>query len=240
MTRINQKGPKNRETKRRTSQSFSKTSRPKTDSTPNKKSFLSKIKQSPSALLNYRPSKGAYLLLLAIGLVLLASYKKEWFIAATVNNTPVSNLELQQRLNKQYREQVLTQMINEKILLNEAGKKGVTISNKELDNKVAEVETKVGGSKMLDSLLSSQGQNRDSFRQQLKFQLIIEKIYDGEATVSAQEVEKFITENKDRLQATDSAGQQKEAQDLLKQEKLSQIFAEKFQQLKQQAKIRIF
>lgn len=211
-----------------------------TDSTSNKKGISSQITNLPSAITSYRPSKGAYLLLLAIGLVLLASYKKEWFVAATVNNSPVSNLELQQRLNKQYREQVLTQMINEKILLDEANKKGINISSQELDTKVAEVETKVGGPQMLDNLLSSQGQNRDSFREQLKFQIIIEKMYASEASVSAEEVKKFITENKDSLQASDSAGQEKEAQELLKQEKLSQSFGNKFQQLKEQANIKIF
>ncbi len=71
-------------------------------------------------------------------------------------------------------------------------------------------------------------------------QLAITKLYDKEATVSAEEVSKFIETNKDQLKATDSAGQEKEAYDNLKQQKLSQIFSQKFQQLKQKANIKIF
>lgn len=208
--------------------------------------FSSKIKGfkpqniSLKSITSYRPSKAAYILLLAIGLLLLASYKKNWFVAATVNNAPVSNFELQSRLNKLYREQVLTQMINEKILLSEARKNGITVSDADIDNKVKEVETKVGGAQSLDSLLSSQGQTKESFRDQLKFQIIIEKMYAKDATVSAEEVKTYVEQNKDQLQATNSAGQEKEAQEALQQDKLSKTFSEKFQQLKQSAQIRIF
>ena len=63
---------------------------------------------------------------------------------------------------------------------------------------------------------------------------------EDEATVSAEEVNQFISSNKNYLKATDSAGQIKEAGDSLKQQKLSQIFSQKFQDLKQKASVKIF
>lgn len=189
---------------------------------------------------SYRPVRRDYLLLLILGLILLAVFKKSWFIAATVNGTPITNLELISKMNDQYRQQTLNQLINEKVILEEAKKKNIVVDNNQINDKVSELEKSVGGAQVLDSLLSQQGQSRDSLRQQLRVQLIIEKLYQNEATVSAEEVNNFITQNAAALQATDSAGQIQEATNLLKQQKLSEIFSQKFQELRQIANIKIF
>lgn len=193
-----------------------------------------------SSLKNFRSSKKFYLILILAGLILLFIYKKSWIVAATVNGSPITNLELQQRLNKQFRTQTLTQMINEKIILSEAAKNNAIATDAEVNKKISEIEASVGGAQSLDALLAQQGQTRDSIRQQIRLQLSIEKLYANEASVSADEVNKFIEQNKDQLRATDSAGQQKEAYDNIRSQKLSQIFSQKFQDLRQKAKIQIF
>lgn len=189
---------------------------------------------------NFHRTKKFYLILAIIALVLLGIYKKNLFIAAMVNGTPITNLELQMKLNKQFRTQTLTQLINEKIILNEAMKKNAVASEAEVDSKIAEIEKSVGGKESFNSLLSQQGQTRESIRQQIRLQLSIEKLYASEASVSADEVAKFIEQNKDQLRASDSAGQEKEATELIRSQKLSQIFSQKFQELRQKAKIQIF
>lgn len=194
----------------------------------------------PDKLTNYRPSKRDCLIILVAGLLLLGVYKKSWFIAATVNGMPITNLELQEKLNLQFRSQTLTQMINEKVILHEARKNNATPTPEEIDKKIAELEASVGGGQVLDNLLSQQGQTKTTLKDQIRVQLAITKLYEKEATISADEVTKFIEQNKESLKATDSAQQQKEATDTLKQQKLSQIFNQKFQELKQKAKIQIF
>lgn len=189
---------------------------------------------------NFRSSKKFYVVLIIVGLVLLANFKKGWFIAAMVNGSPVTNLELQMKLNQQFRSQTLNQLINEKIILGEAAKNNAVVEDAEINNKIQEIEASVGGTKAMDEILSSQGQDRNSIKNQIRLQLSIEKLYSKEATVSALEVDKFLETNKSQLRATDSAKQAKEADDLLKQQKLSQIFNEKFQSLRQSAKISIF
>lgn len=191
-------------------------------------------------VINFRKSKIFYIVLVAAAFGLLVIYKKSWIIAATVNSSPISNLELQMRLNQQFRTQTLNQLINEKIIFDEAAKNNVAVSNTEVDKKISEIEAGVGGAQSLDAMLSQQGQNRRSIRQQIKLQIVIEKLYTKEATVSAEEVSKFIEENKEQLRATDSASQKKEAEDAIKNQKLSQIFSQKFQNLRQKAKISIF
>lgn len=189
---------------------------------------------------NFRSSKKFYLILIIVGVLLLAFYKKDLFIAAMVNGSPITNLDLQLRLNKQFRSQTLNQMINEKIILDEAAKNNAIASEDEVNRKISEIEVSVGGAEALNTLLTQQGQTRESIKQQIKLQLAIEKLYAKEATISAQEVDKFLETSRETLRATDSASQQKEAKELLKQQKLSQIFNQKFTELRQQAKIQIF
>jgi len=193
-----------------------------------------------SAVRNYRPRPSVYIGAAIIGLSILAVTNKSLFVAATINGSPVSNLELQSRLNTQFRQQVLNEMINEKIILDEAKSKKIIVQKSEIDNQVTELEGNMGGKDALDNILNMQGQTRGQLRDQIKIRLLAEKMYGAEATVSAEEVDQFITENKDQLQSTEPAEQIKEAREILEQQKLSQIFSTKFQELKQAAQIKVF
>jgi hypothetical protein len=194
----------------------------------------------PSKIKAFRTSKTFYLIVLALGLALLVMIKKSWFVAALVNGAPVTNLELQSKLNDQFRTQTLNQLINEKIIMSEAQKNGTIPTEQEVDAKIAELETSVGGKDTLDSLLTQQSQTRSQLRDQIRVQLAITKLYSKEATVSSEEIAKFIEENRENLKATDSAQQEKEAEETIKNQKLSQLFSQKFQDLRQKAKIQIF
>lgn len=189
---------------------------------------------------NFRSSKSFYIILIVVGLLALAVYKKSWFVAAMVNGSPITNLELQSRLNQQARTQTLNQLIDEKIILSEAAKNNVIVSEGDVNGKISEIETSVGGAQALDAMLTQQGQDRNSIRQLIKLRLIVEKLYEKDATVSAEEVSKFIEQNKEQMRATDSAAQEKEAYDAIKSQKLNQVSGQKFQDLKQKAKVQIF
>lgn len=192
------------------------------------------------SLKDFKSSKTTWAVILIIGILILGLYKKSLFVAALVNGSPITNLELQMKLNEQFRTQTLNELVNEKILLDEAKKSNNIPSEQEVDKKVSELETQVGGKDALNTLLSQQGQTLSGLRDQVKLQLVISKLYDKEATVSADEVAKFIEQNGSTLQSTDSAKQKEEAANLLKQQKLTQIFNQKFQDLRAKAKIQIF
>ena len=194
----------------------------------------------PEVINKFKTSKTFYVVILVIGIALLYTFKESWFIAATVNGVPITNLELQTKLNEQFKTQTLTQMINEKIIMSEASKNNAVPTQQEIDAKIAELETSVGGKSTLDSLLTQQGQTRTSLVDQIRVQLAITKLYTNEATVSADEVTKYIQDNGQSMKASDSAGQQKEAMDALKNQKLSQIFSQKFQELSKNAVIQKF
>lgn len=188
----------------------------------------------------FLPSKKVLLIIILVILVLIGIIKKEWFVAALVNGSPITNFELQQRLNEQFRTQVLNQMIEEKIVLQEAKRQEVFVSDAEIQARIAQLEAKFGGPQVLDNLLSQQGQTRKSIKNQLKVPIAVEKLYDREATFSAEEVDEYVKKNNRQLQSTDSASQKLEAATIIKQQRLNQIIRDKFQLLKQQAKIQIF
>lgn len=188
----------------------------------------------------YLPSKKVAAVILIVGLVILGLTKKNLFIAGLINGSPITNLELQQRLNEQFRTQVLNQIIDEKIVLQEAKKQDIVVLDAEVQAKIAQLEARFGGSQVLDNLLNQQGQTRNSIKNQLKVQIAVEKLYDKEATLSAEEVDEFVNRNKKQLQSTDSASQKLEAAAIIKQQRLSQIVKDRFQSLKQKAKIQIF
>ncbi len=210
--------------------------------TPTEKPFslVNNLLDKVSSLKNFRSSKKFYIILIIAGILLLAIFKKGWFVAALVNGSPITNLELQMKLNAQFRTQTLNQVVNEKIIADEARKNNAMPLQSEIDQKIIELEKNVGGKEALDSLLAQQGQTRTGLVDQIRIQLAITKLYDKEATVSAEEVASFIEQNKSQMTATESAGQEKEAYDNLKNQKLSEIFSQKFQELKTKAKIQTF
>lgn len=185
-------------------------------------------------------SKKVLVVVIVAVILVLGFYKKNWIVAATVNGSPITFLEVLGRLNQDFKSQALDQLISERIIFSEAKKKDVQVTKQEVNNKISEIEGQVGGGVGLDSILSQQGQTRKNLEEQIKIQLTMEKLYSNEATVSSDEVDTFIKESGSSLQSTDSAKQREEAEKILRGQKLSQVFAQKFQELKQQAKIQIF
>lgn len=183
--------------------------------------------------------KAIFVVVVAL-IVALGIYKKSWFVAATVNGSPITSLELLSKVNKDYGSQVLEQMINEKVILAEARSKNALPTPAEVEARFAEVQESLGGKDNFDNVLSQQGQTRAGVKDQLKVQLAAEKLYSGEISVTAEEIDDFVKNNKESLQAKDDAGQRVEAERALRQRKLSQIFFQKFQELKEKAKITIF
>src|SRR3989338_5585005 len=178
---------------------------------------------------------------LLIGIiVVLAVYKKGIFVVATVNGRPITTVELLSKLNQNYRNKELDNMVTERVILDEAKKKNALPANQEIQDRVADIEKRFGGKESFDNLLSQQGQTRSMVEDQLRLQLAFEKLYSSETVVTEEEIDDFVKQNKTQLQATDPEGQRKEASDTLRQRKLSQISLQKLEELKKNANIQMF
>lgn len=187
-----------------------------------------------------KTSRSTYIVIIILAILILIVLKRSWFVAASVNGAPITNLELQNALNQQHRGKVLTRLVTERIISDEARKQGVVVKNSDIDERYNSMAETFGGADVLQSMLAQDGQTVDIFKNQIKLQLMVEKMYEQEATVSAVEIQDFIAQNESQLQSTESAQQVKEVESVLKQQKISQIFNERFVDLKAAAQIKIF
>lgn len=181
-----------------------------------------------------------FLCVIILGFIALFFFKRDLFVAATVDGNPITNYELQNRLNQDFRKQSLDQLINEQIVENEAGKNNVKVSSQEVLDKIKEYEQKYGGQDSFDSILEQRGTTREALKGVMRTQLYLEKLYSSQATVSSQEIDDYIKTNKATLVATQEAEQKLEAEKNIKEQKLFKIFSEKFQELKEKAKVEIY
>lgn len=195
---------------------------------------------SSSKIEKFKKNKFVLIGIAVIIIALILAYKKGLLVAATVNGSPITTLEVLQREDAQLHKQMVDQIITERLILGEATKKNIKISSQEIDTEIVGIEKQVGGADALNSLLTQQGQTRADLIKNVTIKLSLEKLYSNEASVSAEDIAKFIEQNKEQMQSSDEAGLAKEATDYLKSQKLNQVFTQKLQELKTAANIKIF
>lgn len=203
-------------------------------------SKIDEVKQS-SFLSSLKTKKFLILLfLILIGGVLF--YFKGLFVAAIVNGQPISRIAVVQELEKKGGKQVLSSLVTQALIEQEAQKKNVAVSQKEVDEAVKRVEDslkKQGQS--LDQALAFQGLTRNDFINQTKLQKLVEKLLAKDIKITDKEVNDYIEKNKNNIpegmkpeEATASAKQQ------LQQQKLGSKAQPWIQDLQKKAKINYF
>lgn len=167
---------------------------------------------------------------------------KHLFIAAVINNHPITRLALDRELEKQGGQQVLENLITQSLILQEAKKQKIEISDEEIKEKIAEIETSIESQGSdLDSLLEAQGQTRQGLEEQIKIQLIIEKIIGKEIKITDEEIKNYFEENKELFgEEATLEGIKDQLKEELKQQELSNRFQSWLEELKQKAKIYYF
>lgn len=175
-------------------------------------------------------------LLVIVGLLLLL---KNWLIVATVNGQPITRFEFNQALEAQAGKQVLTTMVTEKLIFQEAEKKGVTVSQQEVDTAMKQVTDSLAKQgQTLDQALALQGMTKNEFVERIKIQKLVEKMFAKNITVSDKEIDDYLDQNKDALP------QDQKPEDLrasvkkqLEQQKLSAKFQSWLQTIQKNAKV---
>ena len=168
-------------------------------STADKKLSLNK-RNAESFLKNYFSksffTKKNLIIIGILFLVLVFWLLRKYYIVATVNGQPVSRFELNSRLNSQFSDSVLDQLINERLILGAARQEGIFITADEIESRVKKIEENLGGKMSLNEALSMQGLDTTTFRRQLELQLSIEKLFDKQTSVSSTDIEKYLENNK--------------------------------------------
>jgi foldase protein PrsA len=205
----------------------------KTEKTVNKIS-LPLIKNFPKA------NKRNLAILLAI--IILAGtlyYFKNQFIVAMVNGKPIFRLTLIRELEKQAGKSILDSLITKTLILDEAKKQNVSISDGEINEEIKKIEENISKQgQELAALLDAQGMTRNDLLEQIKLQKIVEKIAGKDISISEQEVNDYIKTNKDLISKDTDIEKIKETiKGQLEQEKLNEKIQTLVESLRQNAKI---
>lgn len=183
-----------------------------------------------------RPRK-LFLLLAAAALLLLLWRFKSAFIVALVNNRPITRWQLNQALVSRYGQQTLDNLITQTLVESEVSKLGIGVSQQELDAKTQEIESTLPQGMTLTQALELQGTTLADFSNQLRLQLAVNKHLENQVQIPDADIDKYLTENKSLLTATNPAQMRKEAEDSLRADKVRQLFDQWLTDLQAQAKI---
>lgn len=168
-------------------------------------------------------------------------FLKGLFIAATVNGQPISRIAVIKELELKGGASILETFITEDLIRQAAAKKGISVSQKDIDASIASISANLAAqSQDLDSALAAQGMTKADLVRQLTLQSMLEQLLADKVTVTDAEIDKYITDNKITLPGTNPASERNIIKQQIVQEKLGQEVQPYLTQLQAAAKIRYF
>lgn len=186
-------------------------------------------------------SKRKYILILAVILLIAAAvyYFRSLFVVSIVNGEPITRFALIAELEKQGGEQVLKSLITNKLIEQEARKKNVVVSKKDIDEYVKKVEAdlKKQGS-TLETFLTYRGMTKEQWEKQIPLQIMVDKLVDKNVEVTDKEIQDYIEKNKASLpqDSTNMDTLKKDVKEQLRQQKVSEKYQKWFEDLQKNAK----
>jgi len=172
-----------------------------------------------------------------IALSLLFVFKKELFVAAIVNGRPIFRWRVNKVLVTRFGQQTLEGMIGEVLVEDAAKEAGVSVSKQELESKEQEIIGDLGEDVDIDQLLQFQGLTRAEFQNQIKIQMLIEKVLGTDITITKSDIDAFIATNSASLRSNDETGQRNEARELIYNQRIGDKVQPWFQILRTEANV---
>jgi hypothetical protein len=164
---------------------------------------------------------GGTLLVVVIGFCL-----KNALLVASVDGALISRMSVVKELEKQGGKQVLEGLITERLIQNEARKKGIVVSEEEITAEIGKIEAQVSSQGMtLADALSTRGMTLDVLKDQIQIQKEVEKLIAEKVIVSEEEVQSYITTNKITL----PKGEEQKAKDQIKEQIKNQKMTQEVQ-----------
>ncbi len=184
-----------------------------------------------------RDWKVVFFAVLVIGLAGLFLTNKGLFLAAVVNGKPIFRWELNKSMTARFGAQTLEGMVSERLIAEEAGKAGVSVSQEEIDTKEKEIVRGLGGDVSIEQVLEYQGMTKEDFDSQIKLQLTVQKLLGKDIEITDADVNNFIATNSAVLSATDPAALKEEARAAILEMKIGEKIQPWFLEIKQKASI---
>ena len=195
------------------------------------KNFKKSWQKSPSLY-----TLGTTIMVVIIALGLLFWFQRSLFLAGNINGRLITTPQFYSKLAKSGGEEVFQSIVQDTLIKQEAAKKGVSVSEKEIKAKLKELEDRLGGPEALKSALAQNNTTITDLREQIVTQVLAEKLLAEKIKVTEAEVQKYIKENKQA-----AVGLTKEqVKQTLRSQKLSQEFGIWFEEVKKKANIQTY
>lgn len=137
--------------------------------------------------------------LIVIGIFWVIS---KYLVVAWVNKKPITRFEYYSALEKKDGEAIRNQLIQQKLLTDEAVKKGVRITDQEVADRIKQIETQQGGAQALDQALEFNGLSRTDLNGIIKQQITKERVFGENVNITDADVNKYVEEHKAELPET--------------------------------------
>lgn len=205
------------------------------------------VKKNIAPNLMIRPPKRIFLysfiFLLVLGLIY---FSVKFFLVASVNGQLINRLTIIRELERQGGKNTLESIILKTLVNQEAKKRKVTISQKDIDAEIQKIETNItaqGGT--LDQALQQQGMKKSDLAGEIRIQLLVTKMAGGNVSVTDKEIDDYLAGQKDQsssdlAQSTAPELTRDQAKVAITQQKLQAKIQTFVADLKAKAKINYF
>lgn len=130
------------------------------------------------------------------GFFLLGYINRNQIIVASVNGETITRLALIRELEKQAGKQALDTLITQKLVEQQAQKQGIVIVAADIDQQLETIEQNVASQGVtLEEALAFQGITLEELKEQVRVQLVLERLVADRVVVSDAEVDQYIESN---------------------------------------------
>ncbi|MBI5122391.1 SurA N-terminal domain-containing protein [Candidatus Roizmanbacteria bacterium] len=177
--------------------------------------------------------------LLVLGLIYFSA---KFFLVASVNGQLINRLTIIKELEKQGGKKTLDVVILETLINQEAKKRKVIVSQKDIDAEIQKIEANVTAQgSTLDQLLQQQGMKKSDLTEEVKIQLLVSKMVGENINVTDKEIDDFIESQKKQPSSNpDQEFPREQVKQQIKQQKLQKKIQAFVADLKDKAKINYF
>ncbi|MCM3724098.1 peptidylprolyl isomerase [Neobacillus cucumis] len=116
---------------------------------------------------------------------------------ASINGEKITKDELYTKLVKQYGSDTVDQMINDKIVEAEAGKKKISVSNSTINSEIDKLKEQYGGEDAFNQALVDNNTTLTALKNDVKNYLLIKKLLEPEIKITEDEMKTYFEQNKD-------------------------------------------
>ncbi|MEI6533576.1 MAG: SurA N-terminal domain-containing protein [Candidatus Roizmanbacteria bacterium] len=202
---------------------------------------IEKSFQFPPLKINPPPYKMISIALAIIAIIGVVYYAKQQLIVATVNNQAITRFQLISELEKRAGKNVLDSLIQKEIVVQEAKKKKIVVTDKEVQEEIKRLEAEVQKQgQNFDAFLTMQNISRAELDQEIRLQKLATKLATSSAGVTDAEVADYIEKNKSYLPQDQTEEQLKvTVRTQLTRQKEQQAVTQWLDKARQSAKIEI-